>query len=425
MKERRIKLLTKTTLIYLLFILIAFFSTAGFIIKRTNQFIQDDTEHYFQRKERRLYSNFSKGEYNPDEVRGLKKVINESDTLGYSFPLYKDTTIYISQMDETLLFRVKTILVKLEDEVFAYNMHKSINDFDKFKHGLVSTIVHTFIILVVILTLFSFFLSGLLFRPFHKLLALMAKYKVGKGISPPTVKTSTAEFMKMQELFTRMINRIEDDYKNLKEYTENMAHEMQTPLAITRSKAEVLISDNTVMEKHASTVKTIYDEANQLSNLSNTLNLLTKIENGEYDNVVEIKTEPIINRHIEAVWEMIELKGFSIDITLNPNHKLNIDPYLFDIMIKNLMRNALRYGMPDEPIMIETTDNDLIISNKGKPLNFDENQIFQRFVGSNGSKYSLGLGLALVKRICDINLLDISYAYTNQRHTFVIKSPKV
>ncbi|MFO8022315.1 MAG: HAMP domain-containing sensor histidine kinase [Perlabentimonas sp.] len=424
MKERKVKLLTKTTLIYLIFILVAFFSTAGFIIKRTNQFIQDDTEHYFQRKERRLFSTYRKGEFKLDEVRGLERLSNVSDTLEKNYPHYKDTTIYISQMDETLLFRVKTILVELDGELFKYKMHKSINDFDKFKHGLVSTIVHTFIILAVILALFSFFLSGLLFRPFHKLLALMAKYKVGRGISPPSVNTSTSEFMKMQELFTRMIHRIEDDYKNLKEYTENMAHEMQTPLAITRSKTELLISDNTVMDKHASTVKTIYDEVNQLSNLSNTLNLLTKIENGEYNNVLDIKTDAIINRHIEAVREMIELKGFSVDVSLDTNHTLNIDPYLFDIMIKNLMRNALRYGDTDEPIKIETEGNKLVISNKGKPLAFNPDKIFQRFVGSNGSKYSLGLGLALVKRICDINQLDINYAYINQHHTFTIISPK-
>ena len=93
----------------------------------------------------------------------------------------------------------------------------------------------------------------------------MKTYKVGSYGKVKKVNTSTLEFNKMQDLFHDMIYRIEDDYKRLKEYTEHMAHEIQTPLTIIRNKTENLISDNSVMDKQSENVKIIYEETNHLS----------------------------------------------------------------------------------------------------------------------------------------------------------------
>jgi hypothetical protein len=62
MRPKSIRLLTKTTFIYLVFILIAFFSTAVFIIQRINNFIDEDTESYFSRRERRVIRVIEEGE---------------------------------------------------------------------------------------------------------------------------------------------------------------------------------------------------------------------------------------------------------------------------------------------------------------------------------------------------------------------------
>lgn len=420
MKFTSIGLLTKTTIIYLIFILLAFFATATFIMERTNTFIDDDTDGYFHRREHRLVKYLEESQDHVAHIRDLERInISQIDTTDY--PKFRDTTMVVNQMDDPMLYRAKTVIIRTSYGDFMHVMYKNINDFDRFRDGVLGTITHTFIVLVLMLTLFSLFLSGFLFRPFHRILNSMSHYKIGNDFTLPDVRTSTSEFKKMQVLVSKMITQIESDYRKLKEYTENMAHEMQTPLAIIRSKAELLIADEKLMDEHSKTIKVIYDEATHLSNLGNTLNLLTKIENGEYDKVEELKTYDIISRHVDAVKEMFEIKGLSLKVNLDTNHTLHLDPLLFDVMLKNLLKNALRYGLTVGPVTIATDSNKLIISNYGNPLPFDSSKIFNRFVGSNGAKSALGLGLALVKRICDLNQLTINYNFHNAQHTFTIQ----
>ncbi len=136
----------------------------------------------------------------------------------------------------------------------------------------------------------------------------------------------------------------------------------------------------------------------------------------------KLKTSDIINRHVDAVKDMFELKGLVLKVELDPNHTLNLDPLLFDVMLKNLLKNALRYAINAGPVIVKTDGDSLSITNYGNPLPFSSSKIFNRFVGSNGAKSALGLGLALVKRICDLNHLTISYNFSNAQHTFTICS---
>jgi signal transduction histidine kinase len=224
----------------------------------------------------------------------------------------------------------------------------------------------------------------------------------------------------MQLLFQKMLLRIEKDYQNLKEYTENMAHEVQTPLTIIRNKTENLIADDQLMQKHASDVKIIYDESNHLSSLGSTLNLLTKIENGEFSATDQISTKPVIEKHVDAIHESAQLKSMYIEMNLADEHIVRIDPFLLDIILKNLLRNAIRYGSNDGPIRICTTQNEMLISNYGTALDVPVQKLFERFYRNDKTSPSLGLGLALVRKICDLNAMCINYRYENGQHFFSI-----
>ena len=288
------------------------------------------------------------------------------------------------------------------------------------KGDIFGALIPAFILLALSVVLFNYLLAGYFFKPFNKILGLMKDYKIGQVDGRPVkeVKTNTSEFIRMQQLYLEMIDQIEKDYRNLKEYTENMAHEMQTPLTIIRNKTENLIADENVMHQQAGTVKILYDEVNHLSKLGNTLNLLTKIENGEFSDAIEVKTSPVIEKHVEAIRELAQLKSLSLETDLFKDHQLLIDPFLFDIVLKNLLRNAVHYGSPDGPIRIQTTRNSFSVSNYGKALDIPPEKLFERFFGKKGSRTSLGLGLSLVKKICELNGLSVNYSYRDNQHIF-------
>ncbi|NIV71328.1 MAG: hypothetical protein GWN16_01050 [Calditrichae bacterium] len=106
---------------------------------------------------------------------------------------------------------------------------------------------------------------------------------------------------------------------------------------------------------------------------------------------------------------------------LAEDHHLVIDPYLLDIVIRNLLRNAISYGTPEQPIRIRTTSDALTVSNYGSPLDISEGKLFERFYRNHKQRASLGLGLSLVKKICDINNLQIDYQYNDGQHLFTIR----
>jgi signal transduction histidine kinase len=312
-------------------------------------------------------------------------------------------------------------VIEIEGEYYKISMIKSVEDFLRLKDDIFESLIPAFIILAIGIVLFNYLLSGYYFRAFNKILNTMKTYKIGKGENLTRVKTNTVEFNKMQNLFNQMIDRIEEDYRNLKEYTENMAHEIQTPLAVIRNKTENLLSSESVMNQHSDDIKRIYEETNHLSKLSNKLNLITKIENKEFNNLQKVWTKPQIEKHLESVNELVDLKEHTIETDLSEDHYLNIDPFLLDILLKNLLQNAIKYGSKEGPIRILTDSNKLEVSNYGEPVKQNGDDLFKRFTGNRNHKKSLGLGLSIIKKICDVFNLKITYKYEDNQNKFIIE----
>ncbi len=423
-KRRTFNLLSKTTFIYLVFTFIAFFSSALFLTRETDEFIDRELEHRFHKSEQRLTYYIEAGK-SPDHLPKSLHVTMLADSGQIAdYPVYTDTLIYNTELDEYHHNRKKTTVIKANDHYYRLVLMKSINDYVRLRDDIFGSLIPAFILLAFGVVLFNYFLSGYLFQPFNAIMRLMRTYKVGERRKIKKINTSTKEFSKMQDLFHQMIDRIENDYQNLKEYTENMAHEIQTPLTIIRNKTENLIADEIVMKRQAETVKMIYEETNHLSKLGTTLNLITKIENNEFSNSVLTKTKLVIEKHLTAISELVQLKSLTMETKLEETHQLYIDPYLLDIVLKNLLRNAIIYGTSDGSIHIETSGESMIISNYGPPLNFPPDKIFQRFRRNNQTKASLGLGLALVQKICILNNLQIDYHYQDGQHIFKITNSR-
>jgi signal transduction histidine kinase len=420
-KHHTFKLLSKTTFIYLIFTFIAFFSSAFFLTREADEFIYNYLERRFKRVEDRIQRHIE-ADKPPGEASSSAKVslladIPPADT----YPVYSDTLIYSAEADEMQYYRQKTTILIVNGDHYKAVITKPVDDFLKLRDDIFGSLIPAFILLAGGIVLFNYLLSGYFFRPFNKILGLMKTYSVGQKTNIEKIETSTVEFKKMQDLFHQMIERIEYDYRHLKEYTENMSHEIQTPLTVIRNKTENLIADESVMQRHSETVKAIYDETNHLTKLGNTLNLLTRIENGEFNNAIDIASRPIIEKHVGAVSELAALKSLSIETALADEHRLLIDPFLLDIVLKNLLRNAISYGTPEGPIRIQTTAETLSISNYGPALDIPEEKLFERFYRNHQQQTSLGLGLSLVKKICELNDLRIEYRYREGQHIFTIQ----
>ncbi|WP_456439185.1 sensor histidine kinase [Caldithrix abyssi] len=418
--RRPIKLLNKTTAFYLIFSFLVFFISAFIMSKMANQYIDSYVQNRFSKFDWRLKKHLTKDSTLSRLPRYLKLRRLSDRQLLQKLPVVKDTIIYNESIDEYQHYRKRLAAIKVGKDYYVYETRVHVGDFYRLRDDFLASMFFVFGALALGLIAFNYFLSGYLFRPFYQILNVMKTYKVGQQTSSPAISTTTEEFIKMQKLFQKMLDQIEKDYRNLKEYTEDMAHEIQTPLAIIRNKLETLMRDEAALERHGEAIQVIYRQINHLSHLGNVLNLITRIENGEFKNTRIIRTKPIIEEHLQPVKELAELKGLKITLDLNEEHAFNIDPYLFELVLKNLVRNAIQHAPTGASITIKTDEQSLIISNVGAELDFPPQQLFKRFVKRKNNGETLGLGLALVKKICDLNELNVSYEYLNGRHVFKI-----
>ena len=232
--------------------------------------------------------------------------------------------------------------------------------------------------------------------------------------------TNTTEFAELNKTVLVMTDRAKQDYDSLKNFTDNASHEMQTPLAIINSKLDVLIQDETLNEFQMKQLQGVYDALDRLSNLNQSLLLLTKIENSRFNKKENIQLDELVNEKLYQFEELLQDKKLVITSNVNPV-SVSGNKQLLEILISNLLNNAFRYNIENGLVNIELTNNGLIVSNTSFLPALDKQYVFERFYRHADTKQEgNGLGLSIVKEICSVAGYNISYAYLNNRHTFSI-----
>lgn len=284
----------------------------------------------------------------------------------------------------------------------------------------VMTITFIVALLLVSLLLLNGWLSERLWKPFYKTLGKLDHYQIQRHETLQFKKEETLEFDQLNQAVTQLTERIAAAYQNLKEFTENASHEIQTPLAVILSKIEGLFQDETLTESQLVTLSSVSEAANRLGRLNQALLLLTKIENRQFLAGTEpVNLVPIINGKLQDLEDLILKRKISIQTDLEPVGII-IHPALAEILVNNLLTNAIRHNVENGKIIITLRERFFSVKNTGKILNLNPEQLFERFRKESTLSASLGLGLALVKTICEVNGQNLKYDIDNEWHTLTV-----
>jgi signal transduction histidine kinase len=224
----------------------------------------------------------------------------------------------------------------------------------------------------------------------------------------------------MNSTLTEATTQARNEYIALKEFTENASHEMQTPLAVIQSKLDILIQDEDLTEKQSQTLQSTYKAIQKLSKLNQSLLLLAKIENRQYDKIESINLKSKLNEKTEEFKELWQSQNVALSIHLEDVF-VDMNTELADILLNNLLSNATRHNYYGGKINIELNNSQLLISNTGKTICLDKGLLFTRFYKPNESNEYNGLGLSIIKQICEASGLAVNYYFTDQLHHFQIK----
>jgi signal transduction histidine kinase len=280
------------------------------------------------------------------------------------------------------------------------------------------------LIIVQVSLLLNWFITPRIWHPFYSSLQMLRQFKIDRPEPLSFPKTQTDEFDFMIDNLRSATASGSEAYQLLKEFSENASHEFQTPLAIMRSKMDILIQNEAFSENQSETARTIYSGIDKLSRLSQSLLLITKINNQHFEN----KTTMDLNSKIQdKLYQFQELwQANNIEVT-SKLHKAEIkaNDELTEILLNNLLSNATKHNLPGGQIKIELQPRCLTVHNTGRASPLDQKMIFRRFYkeapvnDSNGLvNDSNGLGLSIIKQICDVSAITPSYRFSEGWHVF-------
>ncbi|RMG59495.1 MAG: sensor histidine kinase [Bacteroidetes bacterium] len=277
-----------------------------------------------------------------------------------------------------------------------------------------------FSLLVVTLTAVNYGFFRWLLRPFQRMLGVIQAFDLRKS-EPTELPTSRIqEFAELGERLGGLMTYVRQEYRAQKEFSENASHEIQTPLAIARGKLDLLVQSPRLNEEDLALVGATYDAVNKLSRLGSALTLLTKIENREFVPAEQVELRALIARNLEGLAEPLALKQLRLSQDMPQARTVLGHPGLLDILLSNLLKNAVRHNFEGGGLSISLTEAQLVIANTGDPLPFPADQIFERFKRDRRQNKSLGLGLAIARRIAQLHGFDLRYAYAGGQHQLIL-----
>ena len=412
------KLITKITLYNLTISSLVFLIGGGITYFIINSIQDKDLHQYFQHKEEKIIAYIQNGE--DINAKHSKYTIKKLDQIPKTpSDSYKDTTFNFGKWE--VPFRRKTIIREIDGQYYQIFIFKSLEEDNEQIQTALYTLLFLFIALLGILIVFNYFLSIRILRPFNHTLQQIKAFKITDNRKLNLKNSSISEFGELNALLSSMTDTIKQDYVKLKEFTENASHEIQTPLAVIKTKLELLMETPEINKKQSQLIESAYLSASKLSKLSKALTLLTRIDNQEFEMAEELNLSQVLDRLLANFQELIEMKELTLLSTIEENVKIRISPLLADVFISNLLKNAINHNFVKGFIQIILNPDVLIISNTGEEINGSTAAFFERFRKNDQSSDSLGLGLAIVKKICEVNSFDISYVYDEDLHKIEIK----
>ena len=341
-------------------------------------------------------------------------------------PVNKDISLYGPIFSDTLVqhehFGKMENQIKLESVVEIAGQRYHIIQFDLIVESddiiksVTKSMLITFLILLFSTVMIALFISYYMLAPFRILLTNIQNFSITQKEPIQFTISKVKEFNKINHFLLEMTSKIISDYQLLKEFTENSSHEFQTPIAIIQGKLENMLEENNLSQSQMNSLIEMQSTLSRLSKMNTSLSLLTKIENHEFNNTEKLNLSVILRALLKEYEELLILKKINLSLDLAKDIEISGDRVLVQIMLTNLISNAIRHNIESGKINLTLSANTFIIWNSGLPTDVNPTYFFERFKKSNQHVNSLGLGLSIVQKIAENYKYCISYQVEDDRH---------
>ncbi len=411
------KLINRISRRYIIVSLLLYVISLFVLILALNHLVNEDIEEKLSMQEERIYRLIRNGVNIPDiyprlDIDHCKKLKEE---------YFSDTMMYDPTEGEVEAFKSLVKYRKIHNKNYRIIIRESRIDSEDYALILFGVTAGLLLLNLISLFFINKRTNSLIFHPFFDNLNRIKNFKLSHNEPLTLLESNVHEFKELNFVIQKFTNKIIFDYDSLKQFTENAAHELQTPLTLMKSKLEVLLNQEDLNEKEAQILLALNEDISRLSRLNKNLNLLTKIENQQFTDLEKVNINQIVFSCIQNSEELTKLKKIEIITNVDVVIEKKISLTLAEILIGNLLSNAIKHNTEGGLIEITTSTNTLRISNSGMTAIIEPDRIFDRFYKGDPSSKSIGLGMAIIKLICNYYNILISYTFADSKHSFQLK----
>lgn len=261
-----------------------------------------------------------------------------------------------------------------------------------------------------------------LWHPFDDTLRKTERFNLAQGDIPHFMETDIREFDRLNRSLTRLMEKDRETFRIQKEFSENASHEQQTPLAVMRGKLDLLMQEE-MNERQMRIVADLYRMTTRLSRLNRNLLLLAKIDNAQYAAQDEVDIAALLFGLLDMYDSLRQGVAVKVDdCRAKPQSTVRANSFLLESLLKNLVVNAIRHTASGGEVCILIEDGRLTVSNPATdntPL--DAAMLFHRFSGGDRTRTGNGLGLSIVKAVCDFHGWTVRYGFIEGEHRFIVE----
>ena len=333
----------------------------------------------------------------------------------------KDTLVYSHYQEEKVVYRklVFPVITKTQNYQVSL-MLPALEEDDLVETVLISLFV--FVVLFILLTtLIDLSFTRQILRPFHQIVAKIKTYNLDNHSNVPLAYSDIEEFRDLSQILTDMMNRINEDYYSMKEFLEYTSHEIQTPLAVIQLKLDALNQKNIEDPEILSNISSIQNSLKRVVRFNRSVLFMAKIKNNQFLHKKQVGIREYIDYYYHQYEELLAMKQITFTVDCQEDLVLTIHPVLADNLIQNLITNAVQHNYDGGSIQVTITASQLSVTNTFNE-ELPEGDLFSKYTYTKDRKESNGLGLTIVKTICEKN--QITLRYNIQNHTFCIALSK-
>jgi two-component system sensor histidine kinase ArlS len=415
------KLLNKTLRVYILFSILVLVVTAPLFFFLT---------HYVQQEEADEMLMLRKHEFEKFNLSALKKTDIERWNLWNRDTRLEplDTQMHADQFSNAYYpnimdgdqepYRVLRSKVEIEETPYLFVARINLLELEEtiYSMGL-------FYLIIVLLLLSGLYVltrkySAWLWKPFMRTLEQLEAYDLRSPGKVDFPATNIDEFQRMNSVLEKLIQRNQAVYTTQKEFVENAAHELQTPLAVMRAKLDNFMQED-LSSRDAKALAALNDALERLTQLNKNMLLLSRIEYDAYVSREKVSVNALVSRQMDFLSE--QLTGIQLELLLKETVELQANTSLLEICLSNLLVNAIRHNRENGIMQVIVENASVKIINTGSATALDKEQMFTRFSKRDPGQQGTGLGLAIVKRIVELNHWQIIYTFENNLHIFILK----